>query len=167
MIADSCAGRMSITALPPGFRRSRIWAQQLVIELANLFDRVLQFLIITQPSLNLGNSLPTHAELLSASAPVAYRQHWDCVAFASLALRAATLVADDAVQQCAAQQLAGDRQLFDNFWRRWMARSRIISTNESAPRTPVKPYVSALAPFRETGDSAPRSAFRNFAPESS
>ena len=75
MIADSCAGRMSITALPPGFRRSRIWAQQLVIELANLFDRVLQFLIITQPSLNLGNSLPTHAELLSASAPVAYRQH--------------------------------------------------------------------------------------------
>src|ERR1700747_2179743 len=86
-----------------------------MIELTNLFDRVLQFLIITQPSLNFGNPLATHTELLSASARVAYRQHRDCVTFASLALRAAALVADNPVQQCAAQQLAGDRQLLGQF----------------------------------------------------
>jgi hypothetical protein len=37
------------------------------------------------------------------------------VAFASFALRAAALVPNNPIQQCAAQQLTRDRQLLDQF----------------------------------------------------
>src|SRR5579864_7398936 len=104
---------MSITPLPPGLWQRRIRAQQIVIELTNRFDRVLQSLIIVQPTSNLGNTLPTHTQLSSASPRIAHCQHQDGMALATFTFRAATLMTNNSFQQRAAQQLASDRQLFN------------------------------------------------------
>src|SRR5205823_9446016 len=109
----SCTLRISITFLPPAARHRRIRAQQLVIELADHLDRVFQLLVIVQPTAHLGNALAPHAELAHAPARIAHRQDMHLVPFAARAFRAAALVTNGALQQRAAQQLAGDRQLVD------------------------------------------------------
>src|SRR5687768_7071328 len=108
----SCARRISITPPPPRLARP-LRPQKLVIELADRFDRFLEPLVVVQPAANLGHSLAPHAQLSGAAAGVAHRQHRDRMAFAARAARAAALVADHALQQRAAQQLCGDRQIVD------------------------------------------------------
>src|SRR5712692_6086170 len=106
----SCALRISITLLPPALRRGCIRAQQVVIEFANRFDRSFQLLVIVQPAADLGNSLPSHAELTRAATRVTHREDEHLVTFAARALRTADPVTNNALQQRAAQHFAGDRE---------------------------------------------------------
>src|SRR5262249_2682955 len=108
----SCARRISIMPLSPGSARP-LRPQKLLIELADRFDRLLEPLIVVQPPANLGHPLATHTELPGAAAGIAHRQDRHRMALAARAARAARLVANDALQQRAAQQLPGDRQIFD------------------------------------------------------
>src|SRR5215813_13284535 len=71
----SWARRISITPLPPGVGHGGVAAQQIVIELANLLNRLLQFLVVVQPAANLSHPLSPHADLLCLSAPITDRQH--------------------------------------------------------------------------------------------
>jgi hypothetical protein len=82
-----------------------------MIELTNLLDRLLQFLIVAQPTANLGNPFATDADLARASASITDRNYRDRMALTTLAFRTATLVTDNPLQQRAAQELPGDRQL--------------------------------------------------------
>src|ERR1700737_1691300 len=77
----SCACRISLMASPPA---SSVWlrTQQLMIELADVLDRLLQLLIIVEPAANLGDPLATHAELLRAPASVTHGQHEHLMPFA-------------------------------------------------------------------------------------
>ena len=84
-----------------------------MIKLANGLDRLLQVLIIGEPAADLGNPLAPHAELPRASARIGNRQDEDVMAFAARAFRAVLAVSDGALQERAAQQFAGDRQLAD------------------------------------------------------
>lgn len=80
-----------------------------MIELANGFDRLLQLLIIVQPSTNLGDTLTPNAELLRSPAGIGYRQNKYSVPLAARAFRAILAVTDRAVQKRAAQQFAANR----------------------------------------------------------
>jgi hypothetical protein len=79
-----------------------------MIELANGLDRPLQLLIVADPPTNLGNTLTTNAELLRAPARISHRQDKHPVPFATRAFRTVFGMSDGALQQRAAQQLAGD-----------------------------------------------------------
>src|SRR6516164_1299195 len=107
-----CARRISIMPSPRA-PSMRLWPQQLMIELADVLDRLLQLLIIVEPATNLGHPLASHAELLRAPASIGHRQHEDLVPLTTGAFRAASGMSDSALQQRPAQQLAGDRQLAD------------------------------------------------------
>src|SRR5882672_10434963 len=109
----SCARRISIMLFPPHLRRGPFRAQQIMIEFANGLDRLLQLLIVVQPTAHFGNALAAHAELTHASAPIAHRQDMHLVPLAARAFRAIFGVPDRTLQQGAAQQLAGDRQFAD------------------------------------------------------
>ena len=91
----------------------RLWPQQLMIELADVLDRLLQLLIIVEPATNFSDPLATYAELLSASAGVGHRQNEHLVPLTTRALRAISGVSERALEQRAAEQLASDRQLCD------------------------------------------------------
>ena len=91
----------------------RFRTQQFMIELANRLDRLLQLVIILQPVTNFGNPLATHAELLRTSTGISRRQNKYLVPLATRAFRAVLAVADSALQQRAAEQLASNRQLAD------------------------------------------------------
>ena len=80
----------------------RLWTQQLMIEFADVLDRLLQFLIIFKPAANLGDPLTTHTELLRTPAGVCHSQNEHLVPFAARALRTAFGVPNGALQQRAA-----------------------------------------------------------------
>src|SRR5436309_2112414 len=98
-----------------------------MIEFAYGLDRLLQFLIIAQPAAHLGNPLAAHAELTRAPSRISHRQHENLVAFAARALRTVLGVSDGALQQRAAQQLAGDWQ----FAGQLLARTQGLLMNHS------------------------------------
>src|SRR5215472_1406304 len=122
----SCFRRISIMLLLPPSWRSPLRAQQVMIEFANGFDLPLQVLVIGEPAAHFLNPLAAHAELTrTVRARIAHRQHEDTVAFATRAFRAIFAVSDCALQQRAAQQLAGDRQLAEQL----LARTNGLLTN--------------------------------------
>ena len=82
-----------------------------MIEFANALDRLLQLLIIGEQAANLGDPLVSHAELPCASTAIADCQNEDPVSFTARTFWAVLGVADGALQQRAAQQLASDWQL--------------------------------------------------------
>src|SRR4029077_14225883 len=82
-----------------------------MIEFANALDRLLQLLIIGEQAANLGDPLASHAELPCASTAIADCQNEDPVSFTARTFWAVLGVADGALQQRAAQQLASHRQL--------------------------------------------------------
>src|ERR1700682_2661568 len=123
----SCARRISIMLLSPGLRCGPFRAQQIMIKLADGLDTVLQLLIIAQPAAHLGNPLAAHAELTRTSSWVGDRQNKHVMPFAACTLRASLGVSDGALQQRAAQQVAGDRQFADQL----LARSQGPLTNHS------------------------------------
>ena len=98
-----------------------------MIELANALDRLLQFLIIVQPAAHLGNPFTPHAELTRVSPWIGHSQNKHLMPFAACALGAVFGVVDRALQQRAAQQLAGYRQFADQL----LARSQGSLTNHS------------------------------------
>ena len=98
-----------------------------MIELANALDRLLQFLIIVQPAAHLGNPFTPHAELTRVSPWIGHSQNKHLMPFAACALGAVFGVVDRALQQRAAQQLAGYRQFADQL----LARSQGSLTNYS------------------------------------
>lgn len=91
-----------------------------MVDLADRLDRLLQFLIIIQPTANLGNPFATHTDLPGASAGVAHRQNEDPVPFAARAFRAIFGMSDRALQQRATEYFAGNRQ----FANQLLARSQ-------------------------------------------
>src|SRR6266545_4429875 len=109
----SCARRISITLHPPALSRRR--TQQLVIEFADRLDRLLQLVIIVEPTANLANPLAAHAELAGAPAGIADGENKDAVPFAARALRTSLGMADRPLQQRATHQLAGNRQSTEEF----------------------------------------------------
>jgi len=70
-----------------------------MIEFANGFDRLLQFLVIGEPAAHFGNPLTAHAELPRASARIGHRQHKNLVAFAARAFGASRAAPDGALRQ--------------------------------------------------------------------
>ena len=98
-----------------------------MIELADVLDRLLQFMIIVEPAANLGHTLATHAELLRAPTGVGHCQYEHPMPFAARAFRAALAMPDGALQQRAPQQLASERQLSDEL----VARLKGPVTNHS------------------------------------
>src|SRR3974390_261601 len=84
-----------------------------MIGLANSLDRLLDLLIVGDPPADLTDTLAAHAELLHAPARVGHRQHEYPMPLAARAFRAILSVPHRALQQRAAQQFAGDRQLGD------------------------------------------------------
>jgi hypothetical protein len=52
-----------------------------MIELADVLNRLLQLLIIIEPTANLGDPFTTYAELLRPPARIRHRQHKDMVPF--------------------------------------------------------------------------------------
>src|ERR1700716_1305844 len=123
----SCARRISIMLLSPGLRCGPFRAQQIMIELADGLDTLLQLLIIAQPAAHLGNPLAAHTELTRASSRVGHCQDKHVMPFAARAFRASFGVSDRALQQRAAQQVAGDRQFADQL----LARSKGLLANHS------------------------------------
>src|ERR1700756_3316358 len=107
---SGCPRRISITPLPPGVGHGGVGTQQIVIELANLLDRLFQFLVIVQPATNLSHPLFPHADLSRLSAPITDRQHVHLMALAARAFRTPALVTHDTLQQRSAQKLASNRQ---------------------------------------------------------
>src|ERR1700758_4267528 len=84
-----------------------------MIELANALDRLLQLPIIGDPAANLTDPLAAHAELLHPPSSVGHRQHEYPMPFTTCTFRAILSMSYRALQQRAAQQFAGDRQLGD------------------------------------------------------
>jgi hypothetical protein len=87
--------------------------QKLMIELADALDRLLQLLIIVEPSANFSDPLATYAELLRAPAGVGHRENEHLVPLTTCALRTISGVSNRALEQRAAEQLASDWQLGD------------------------------------------------------
>jgi len=79
-----------------------------MIEFANALDRLLQLLIIGEPAANLGDALAPHAELPRVSTRIADCQNEDPVSFTARTFWAVLGVVNSALQERAAQQLAGD-----------------------------------------------------------
>src|SRR4029077_20096519 len=99
-----------------------------MIEFANALDRLLQLLIIGEQAANLGDPLASHAELPCASTAIADCQNEDPVSFTARTFWAVLGVADGALQQRAAQQLASHRQL---------AQELLACSNPVSVRDPV------------------------------
>src|SRR5690242_354230 len=89
------------------------------------------FLIMDEQVAKLGDPLASHAELRCASTAIADCQNEDPVSFTARTFRAVRGVADGALQQRAAQQLAGDRQLAQELLACSKGSRPIIHTNES------------------------------------
>ena len=96
-----------------------------MIEFANDFDLLLQVLVIGDPAAHFLNPFAAHAELTRTAARIAHRQDEDTVALTARACRAIFGVSDCALQQSAAQHLAGDWQFVDQF----VARADGLLTN--------------------------------------
>jgi hypothetical protein len=79
-----------------------------MIELANGLDRLLQLPIIVQPAANLGDPLPTYAQLMRTPTRISHRQHKHPMTFAARTLRTTAPMTDNALKQRAAQKLAAD-----------------------------------------------------------
>jgi hypothetical protein len=71
-----------------------------MIELANGLDRLLQLPIIVQPAANLGDPLPTYAQLTRTPTRIGHRQDKHPMTTAPMT--------DNALKQRAAQKLAAD-----------------------------------------------------------
>ena len=91
----------------PRLRLVGLGAEQLLIELADLLNRGLQFLIIRQTTLHLRDLFLTEADLASASAGIADCEDGNGVTFAAVALGTAGAVTDDAFEQRAAENVGG------------------------------------------------------------
>lgn len=105
----------------------RLRTQQLMIELADALERLLQLLIIVEPTANLGDTLTPYAELLRAPTGICHRQYEHLVSFATCTFRAPLGVPNGTLKQRAAQQFAGDRQLADKL----VARVKSSISNHS------------------------------------
>jgi hypothetical protein len=90
--------------LLPRFCHCPFRAQQVMIEFANGFDGLLQFLVISEPAAHFLEPLTAHTDLTRTMARIRHRQHEDLVAFATCAFLASRAVPDDALQKRAAQQ---------------------------------------------------------------
>jgi hypothetical protein len=75
----------------------RLRAQQLMIELANLLDRLLKLLIIGDRAANLSDPLTTYAELLCAPASICDSQNKHPLRLATCAFWATFGMSDDAL----------------------------------------------------------------------
>src|ERR1700739_1629474 len=91
----------------------RLRTQQLMIEFADVLDRLLQPLIIVEPAPNLSDALATHAALLHPPPDTADRQHTPPVPPAARPFREVFGVPDGALQQRAAKHLTAYRQFAD------------------------------------------------------
>src|SRR5262245_13354297 len=98
-----------------------------MIELADRLDRLLQLLIVVQPTAHLGNALATHTDLARASAWIRHCQNKYLVPFTARAFRAALGVSNRALQQRSAKQLAVDRQ----FAQQLLTRAKGLVSNHS------------------------------------
>jgi hypothetical protein len=98
-------------SVAPAARLVGLGAQQLLIEFANLLNHSLQFLIIRQTALHLGDLLFTEADLADALPGIADGEDRNGVTFAAVALGATGAVADDALEQRAAENVAGVREV--------------------------------------------------------
>src|SRR5262249_58180943 len=87
---------ISITAFPPGCRSRFIRTEQILVDLADPFDRSFQALIIGQPAAHQRNHLAAQAQLPRASAGVADREDRQPVAFTAPALGAIAGLIPDA-----------------------------------------------------------------------
>src|SRR5438045_1339363 len=107
----NCSRRILITGLAPAFRSFLLWTQKVVVDLANGLDRLLQLLIIPQPSPHLGKPFAAQADLPCAPTGVAYGENRQLMPFAARAFRAALcMISDRALQQRTAQDLPGHRE---------------------------------------------------------
>ena len=139
-----------------------------MIEFANALDRRLQLLMIAEQAANLGDPLALHAELPCASTAIADCQNEDPVSFTARTFWAVLGVADGALQQRAAQQLASEWQLAQEL----LACSKRSCSNlftrmnqRRPPQSTSNP--SELAVFRNSCGSNRKHDVLNFAPESS
>jgi hypothetical protein len=129
----------------------RLWTQQLMIELADVLDRLLQFLIIFKPAANLGDPLTTHTWCPSPRAH--FGQPLVCRTVRS------------SNEPRSSSPVAGSRPT--SLSRARMVRPRIIYKNESDVTKQIKRSPSDLAVFRRQADSQPGPTPLNFAPGSS
>jgi hypothetical protein len=84
-------------AASPAFRCRTFRAQQVMIEFTNRLDRLLQRLIVTQPTADLGNPLAPHAELTRTLSRIGHRQYKNLMALTARAFRAIFRVSDGAL----------------------------------------------------------------------
>jgi hypothetical protein len=70
--------------------------------------RLLQLPIIVQPAANLGDPLPTYAQLTRTPTRIGHRQDKHPMTFAARTLRTTAPMTDNALKQRAAQKLAAD-----------------------------------------------------------
>jgi hypothetical protein len=103
---ETSVGDESLSAAPAA-RLVGLGAQQLLIEFADLLNYSLQFLIIRQTTLHLRDLLFTEADLAGAWPGIADGEDRNWVTFAAVALGATGAVADDALEQGAAENVAG------------------------------------------------------------
>jgi hypothetical protein len=75
----------------PPLRCGPLRAQQIIIEFANRFDRLLQFPIGGQSTAYLGNPFAAHAELMRASVRICHRRQQHRVTFAARATGAGSI----------------------------------------------------------------------------
>ena len=95
--------------------RVLLGTQQLVVEFADTLQGGLQFLIIVEPLLDGGDDLGAEADLLGATTGVTDGQHPNRVTFAVGTDRAAGTMTDVAMEQRAAENLGGGRDLGNEF----------------------------------------------------
>src|SRR6516165_10683396 len=108
-----CARRVSITGLPRPSRRGVVRPQQRMVELADRLQRLPQLVVIAQPAAHFVDLLAAQAELAGAAAGIADAQNPQRVPAAAGADRAAAGMAHGPLEQRAAQDLPGHRQLGD------------------------------------------------------
>jgi hypothetical protein len=105
------ARRASITGHLVGCAGGGIGTQENVIQLAQGLDGFFQLLVVAQPLAHLRNLFAIDAELAGATTGIADGEHGLGMSFAAGALGAVAAVAGDALEQGAAQQLAGDGEV--------------------------------------------------------
>jgi hypothetical protein len=84
-----------------------------VIKFTYGFEALFEFLIVVQPALHLFDLLLTQADLTSTFARIGNRQNPERMPFATSALCATAAMADDAVDERAAEDLARDLQAIE------------------------------------------------------
>src|SRR6266702_3158833 len=115
-----------------------------MIELANGLDRLLQLPIIVQPAANLGDPLPTYAQLTRTPTRISHRQHKHPMTFAARTLRTTTPMTDNALKQRAAHKLAADWKPIHEFL------PRLKGSVANHPRAGGR-FGSDDAPFSQKG----------------